>query len=248
LELDLASSYVMTIFGNYMSELLERIKLYISTQISQHDDFVHDIFLNYDKICETKCVILKYTKKNKKLINKLFCEKIGYTIKTDFSDRCNELSNSLVGIQYKQHSSDAHWIYIDSNGYIYNSYNNGLQVNGTNQFCQCYALLMALHPFYRNDFSDLEYSYKFGYSTLLKLWNYLFDVIFDLSFSKETKFGVIVHDETTSIIKNVNKFENPQIVKIILNEVIGNDKNFALTNIKKILNSEYALDNAPYFE
>lgn len=246
LELDIASSYIMTFFGDHMKEILTQMKIYVENTIHSND-FEKSIVENLSDFKKTKCVILKYTKQNQKIIQKLFSVGFGYNIKKQFYSYFSILSNAVVGVQYKRNSSNAHWIYIDKNGYVCNSYTNGLQKNGTDQFCQCYAFLMAINPEYRNNFKHIEDSYKFGYIALQKLWKYMLNVVFEFTFNVSPFTNDTIHSQILKIIKNVNKSENQiKVNKIIIK--IGNDYISVLTNILNILNSEYALSNAPYFE
>lgn len=49
---------------------------------------------------------------------------------------------------------DVHWIYVDELGIEHNSYTYGMQRAGGQQFCQTYAVLMAVDPSFRVQVQD----------------------------------------------------------------------------------------------
>jgi len=220
LSLDLVSSYIITLFGNYMEEIV---------------DITKNIFSNSD-IYDLKVKILKKSKFSTELLN--------YDNKTVINEKyklkIKDLHNTIVGLNYNK-SNDAHWIYIDNFGNIHNSYNNGLQVDGSNQFCQCYALLMAVNPYYRYNFKSFKNSYLIGYKGLIELWKLILKPVINFALD-----NYHIHRETIKIIYDVNKDEDISIINYILRNYFDS-KTDIFINFINILESTYALQNAPFF-
>ncbi len=245
LELDLVSSYIITVFGNYMEEITNLIKdnlekYFKIKKIDELSNFENAIFKNMENIQNLKIKILKNNNKNSDIIEKI----LSYDGTANITIK--KLENTIIGACLDSNSNDAHWIYIDENGKIHNSYNNGLQIENSNQFCQCYALLMALNPDYRNNFKNLPDSYKFGYSGLIELWEHLLGSVINFSL-KNQRNNILTHNETLKIIYKVNIDEDINIVKNIIKKYYYEDK-VTLTNyFLKVLKTDYAYINAPYF-
>lgn len=238
LRLDLASSYIMTLFGNYMDQILTKIK---DNKFKSN----LNIICNNDNLDNLKVVVLKYNAKNMNLINDLFYYKSTDNIEKiikKYPKQMEYLSNSIIGLCLHNKSDDAHWIFIDKEKNIHNSYNNGLQIDKTNQFCQSYALLMGLFSYYRNDFRKLKNSYEYGYLKLLKFWKIILPIGINLSMS-----NFKIHNDIIDIIHEANNNENQIHIRYILNEFNDNYKNLN-EYLLNIMESSYAIENAPYFD
>ena len=61
--------------------------------------------------------------------------------------------NSLISLKVNH---GVHWLYIDEHANIHNSYNYNMQIDGSHQFCQSYALLMAISPITRQKHNNIE--------------------------------------------------------------------------------------------
>ncbi len=207
IKLDIAASYIITLFGNYMESIVK--------------------WLQIDHL---NVKIIKFNKKNEKLIDDLF--------DNEFTEN-KKLFNSLVGLGVSLNSDNAHWIYINKTGKIHNSYSNGLQINNSNQFCQSYALLMALKPYFRQNFSRIKKSYEYGYVSLLKFWKLHLEKIMQ-------NITLDNHIEIIKLIKIANQIEDQNIVNKILKDYFSYS-NLIATNILNILSSDYGIKNAPYF-
>lgn len=236
LSLDLVSSYIITLFGNYMEDIVYIIKTSLQDN-PQLSYFEKNVFSNMDNIKNLKVKILKKSRFNNDLLN--------YDGKSEISEKyklkIKSLHNTIIGLCLDNRSNDAHWIYIDSFGNIHNSYNNGLQIDGSNQFCQCYALLMALNPIYRNNFKSYKDSYLIGYSGLIELWKLILKPVINFALDNSH-----IHLETINIIYDVNKDEDISIINYILTNYFDN-KTDLFVNFMNILESQYALQNAPFF-
>lgn len=253
LELDIVSSYIMTLFGNYMDKSIDIIKselekYFKNKKIEDMSNFEYNIFQNMNNINNLKTKVLSNNNKNSELINALFDYNGGDNskIQKKFANEMVNLKNTVIGLCLEPGSYDAHWIYIDENSKIHNSYNNALQVNNSNQFCQCFGILMGINPFYRKNFRSTINSYKFGFTGLIKLWKIILKPILSYSVNK-TYNNMLIHKETLQIVHRVNMGENQYIVKSIMQKYMNKDEEYLYDEFFKVLTTDYAYDNAPYF-
>ncbi len=254
LELDIVSSYIMTLLGNYMDKSIDIIKSEVekyfkNKKMEDMSRSEKNIYENIKNIRNLKSKILSYNNKNSEFINALFDYNGGddSKIQQKFANEMVNLKNTIVGLCLEPGSYDAHWIYIDENAKIHNSYNNGLQLKNSNQFCQCYGILMGVNPFYRNDFRNTINSYKFGFTGLIKLWKMILKPILHYSVNKSYN-NMLIHKETLKIVHRVNLGENQTIVKSIMQKYINKDEEYLYDEFFKVLTTDYAYDNAPYFD
>lgn len=238
LSLDMVSSYIITLFGNYMEDVVEITKIYLEENNNQSTDLKKNIYSNMENIKNLRVKVLKKSKFTNDLLNYKY--KHADIIKEKYKSKIDTLRNTIIGLGLDNKSNDAHWIYIDEFGDIHNSYNNGLQIDGSNQFCQCYALLMAINPYFRNNFKKIKNSYVIGYYGLIELWKLILNPIINYALVNSN-----IHYETIQIIYDVNKDEDLNIVNFLLESYFNNTDLF--TDFMNILNSPYAIENAPFF-
>ena len=263
LELDIASSYIMTLYGNSTQNIINYIKCNIdkSDFINSDNEFQLSMQHNKKNILHLNLSVIKNTKKTENLIFEIFYfkgnDKHGkpiifdgenyYPARLINSDIFRKFHNTIVGVCMTPRSIDAHWIYVDENGYIHNSYNNGLQLDGSDQFCQSYALLMALSPYHRNAFTNNPNGVKLGYDELLKLWKLTLYYIVHNSMETNIMSRKTFHQYTLEEVLDVNMMEDRQIINKIINNY-SNKNSFSVANyVFNIMNSNYAKLNAPFF-
>jgi hypothetical protein len=115
-----------------------------------------------------------------KKISECFCKKTQkIIINAHKSIVQSKLKSTLIFISSDLDSG--HWVYIDNNGKVQNSYELDHQCNGSSQFCQTYAILYMLgdnNTFMRKKFTDKLQSGKSNYSNnikiVIKFWRYMF--------------------------------------------------------------------------
>ena len=184
-------------------------------------------------------------------------------------EKLKPYANTLINIQA---NVGVHWIYIDNNCNIHNPYNYNMQKRHSHQFCQTYALLMALIPSYRKPCDEYNnyvrasnkekinsYRRICAYKSILILLKIILPYVIERGINKNNLHIKIVKD-----VKDLNIEKELPIyhehIKKILDNIIECPNNYnnntsnqiiaknISSNVLAILNSQYAIENIPDFE
>ncbi len=124
---------------------------------------------------------------------------------------------------------EVHWVYMDFQEKEHNPYAYKMQKKGSHQFCQSHALRLAYCEGCRIVTTPTD-----AYISLLPIWDEIFHIfeldedilneIIELQFEEEP--------ESKELYQAINVFQD----------------NFTHEKLMNIMHSEYAIENAPYFE
>jgi hypothetical protein len=114
-----------------------------------------------------------------------------------------ELLNLKSTMLYISNNNDSgHWIYYNSNGTIYNSYDLDHQPYGSAQFCQTYAMLYMLgenSPIIKRKFTNKLKSGSSNYANnikvVVKFWRYIF------------RYDKLLRQWMISEVKSINNYD-----------------------------------------
>jgi hypothetical protein len=159
---------------------------------------------------------------------------IHYFCKTPQSIILN-INKSSNGQSYKSamvytssNNISGHWVYYDSLGNLYNSYDLDHQKPGSNQFCQTYSLLYMLgdnSDVFKKGFTDKLIPGSGNYINNIKIvvnfWHFMFkysEPLFDwmLAEVKSINNNVLANNEKSYISRDSSKIDKKRIIRLLI--------------------------------
>ena len=159
---------------------------------------------------------------------------IHYFCKTPQSIILN-INKSSNGQSYKSamvytssNNISGHWVYYDSLGNLYNSYDLDHQKPGSNQFCQTYSLLYMLgdnSDVFKKGFTDKLIPGSDNYINNIKIvvnfWHFMFkysEPLFDwmLAEVKSINNNVLANNEKSYISRDSSKIDKKRIIRLLI--------------------------------
>ena len=159
---------------------------------------------------------------------------IHYFCKTPQSIILN-INKSSNGQSYKSamvytssNNISGHWVYYDSRGNLYNSYDLDHQKPGSNQFCQTYSLLYMLgdnSDVFKKGFTDKLIPGSGNYINNIKIvvnfWHFMFkysEPLFDwmLAEVKSINNNVLANNEKSYISRDSSKIDKKRIIRLLI--------------------------------
>jgi len=142
----------------------------------------------------------------------------------------NKPSNAIYKSSLVYTSSNGisgHWVYYNSKGVVYNSYDLDHQRPGSDQFCQSYSILYMLgdnNDEFKKRFTDKLSSGRDNYANniyvVVDFWRLMFKyskllsnwMIFEVKLINEQ---VLLNNENTYITKNTSKIDKKRIMRLL---------------------------------
>jgi len=115
---------------------------------------------------------------------------------------------------YTKDGNVGHWIYVDKNGHQKQSYTEGHQKPGTNQFCQSFALIYMLNDYDEHDYyNELKSTNTKKYTDLEKyeIWGHNLKVV--LSFYMDLILKHFSPEQQAWVISELRKINDDYIAE-----------------------------------